>query len=568
MHSFNYKLLLAFILTIFLFTPSQIFAKDINQYSTNSMQPITSSKCNEFTFDATGSYDPDSQNFNYIWDFGDGTRSSDPIVTHIYDKSGDYVVELSVTDEQGLECSTGLTSQLVHVNIPPYAEFITEEKICTDQEVIFDATPSYDDGNTPLSYTWNFGDNTQTANGVTIVKKYTKGGNYNVSLVVDDGDDSVCNQQTRKKKIHVNEPPIAEAGENSILKCITTDSDYTLHFDGSKSSDVNKDRLTYLWDFGDGQKGNGKTNSHTFKSTGNYDVKLIVNDSTNLGCGTGIDFINVRLNKAPKAEAGEDIIGCLNEEITFDGTNSFAEQKGTLNALWHYGDGNTLEGLKTIHAYRKAGQYKAKLIVKNQLNKMCPPSSDIKNVFVNSSPTVAISAPEAVCLGTKVSFDATSASDPDGDSLEYFWSFGDGTILKGGSKVTHDYKQGGQYRISVVVDDGKKSNCSTSTAETMVHVNTPPIVDAGLNLSCCIDQSTTFDASASTDADGNNLSFRWHFGDNQTASGSVVNHTYTTSGKFDVKVTIDDGSGTSCSSATAGFTAEVNSTPVPVINIR
>ena len=199
---------------------------------------------------------------------------------------------------------------------------------------------------------------------------------------------------------------------------------------------------------------------------------------------------------------------------------------------------------------------------------MCPPSRDSRVVTVNSTPTVSINALDAVCLGNKVNFDASSAMDSDGDTLEYYWSFGDGSILRAGPKVTHEYKQGGTYRVSVIVDDGRGSTCSTATAQASIKVNTPPVADAGPNLSCCVDRTTEFNASASTDPDGDHLSYTWDFGDGTNTSGAVVHHTYTKSGSYNVSLNIDDNSETACSKSTAGFSAGVNASPVPVINIK
>lgn len=533
-------------------------------------EPIASLQCNQFTFDASSSYDPDNENIEFSWDFGDGEVSKKPVVSHTYNKSGIYNVKLSITDNSGLNCSTATTTQSLAVNLPPRAIIETTDNICSNQKTIFDATPSYDDSGSELSYSWDFGDGTSVIAGSSKeTKTYQKGGNYRVTLTVDDASGTNnCSTNTAEKIIHVNEPPIANVGEDIILKCIGSDNDMIIDFDASNSSDMNNDVLTYSWDFGDGQSAEGEKVTHQYQELKNYDVKLIAKDGTNLGCGTGVDFVTVKLNKAPVANAGEDIISCAGIDIDFDGEASFINKKGTASAVWQFGDGESANGLKTIHSYSKPGQYKASLTLENNLNKMCSPSRDTRNVTINSSPSVNILANDSICLGNYVQFDASSAEDPDGDNLEYYWSFGDGTILKSGPKVTHEYKQGGAYRTTVIVDDTKGTACSTATASVSVKVNTPPIADAGQNLSCCVDKSAPFDASSSTDPDNDNLSYTWDFGDGTIKSGVTTAHTYTKSGKFNVILTVNDNSQTSCNISTAGFLAEVNATPVPVIKIR
>ena len=51
-------------------------------------------------------------------------------------------------------------------------------------------------------------------------------------------------------------------------------------FDGSGSSDPNRDELTYSWDFGDGNRGSGVAVMHVYQAAGAYDVTLTVSDGS------------------------------------------------------------------------------------------------------------------------------------------------------------------------------------------------------------------------------------------------------------------------------------------------
>jgi PKD repeat protein len=67
-------------------------------------------------FDASGSYDPDGVITDYTWSFGDGVNGNGEVVTHTYEREGNFTVTLTVKDE-GM-----LTNQ-------------------TDREIIVDVTP-------------------------------------------------------------------------------------------------------------------------------------------------------------------------------------------------------------------------------------------------------------------------------------------------------------------------------------------------------------------------------------------------------------------------------------------
>lgn len=530
-------------------------------------KPLTTPKCNEFTFDASSSYDPDNEALQFLWNFGDGQTSAEPVISHAYNQSGIYDVTLTITDNSGLECATSEIKQKVLVNLPPQPFFNIPAEACANQPIDFDASQSIDDSSQNLSYNWNFGDGAAPDTQKKTSKTFTQGGDYTVTLTVKE-EAEVCSSAKIAKAIHINEPPKAEAGEEEILRCVVADEDMVVNFDASNSSDANNDALTYVWDFGDGEKSDGIRVSHRFNKIDNFDVKLVVSDNTAYGCATGVDFIRVRFNESPKANAGEDAVACVNQDIAFDGSASVINKKGTVDATWRFDDGTQSNALTTVHAYAKPGKYQATLTLENQLNSMCAPNSDTKIITVNTPPTVKLTATQSACIGEEVYFDASSAVDADGDNLEYYWTFGDGTIITAGSKIAHTYAQGGTYRVNVIVDDGKESSCSTASDNVVVKINTPPVADSGTNLTCCVDKPSSFDASRSSDPDGDTLTYNWNFGDGTTSTDAVTNHSYTKSGSYNVKLTVNDNSGTSCSQASSGFTAEVNTSPVPVINIR
>ncbi|MFZ5759507.1 MAG: PKD domain-containing protein [Thermodesulfobacteriota bacterium] len=54
-----------------------------------------------YTFDASGSSDPDGKIVEYKWDFGDGTSATGDKVTHLFANQGTFPVTLSITDDKG-----------------------------------------------------------------------------------------------------------------------------------------------------------------------------------------------------------------------------------------------------------------------------------------------------------------------------------------------------------------------------------------------------------------------------------------------------------------------------------
>ena len=137
----------------------------------------------EVAVDAAGSADDDGTIASYAWDFGDGASGSGVSDTHAYAAAGTYVVELTVTDDDGARAvSTKSVTMTEPPNAAPQAAFTTQ---VDDLAVELDGSGSSDPDGTIVAYAWDLGDGSD-ATGASPDHTYASAGTYAVRLTVTD----------------------------------------------------------------------------------------------------------------------------------------------------------------------------------------------------------------------------------------------------------------------------------------------------------------------------------------------------------------------------------------------
>lgn len=177
----------------------------------------------------------------------------------------------------------------------------------------------------------------------------------------------------------------------------------------------------------------------------------------------------------------------------------------------------------------------------------------------NDPPVADANGPYAGTEDIAITFDGSGSSDPDGDTITYSWDFDDGNTGTGVSP-THTYTAGGTYTVTLVVNDGKVNSDPSITTAEIAEVNDLPVADAGPDQSALVDETVTFDGSASYDPDGSITSYDWNFGDGTTGSGITTTHAYSVAGTYTVSLTVTDNGG-----LTATDTAIVTVTEQPTL---
>jgi len=223
-----------------------------------------------------------------------------------------------------------------------------------------------------------------------------------------------------------NTPPTAQAGSNQ-----TVFKNDIVTVDGSGSSDLDGDDLTYLWALA--EKPNGSQAelsdetaiSPTFVADlkGDYVVRLVVNDGIQ---DSTADSVNITVeNRAPIALATGTAEGFTGDIIMLSGAGSSDPDGDTLTYLWTVlgPDGSNAalsdpSNVSPMITPDVGGVYNFTLVV-NDGEVSSPPASFIATISAaNRPPVLAPVGDRTVALGSSLTFQL-AATDPDGDDLYY-----------------------------------------------------------------------------------------------------------------------------------------------------
>jgi PKD repeat protein len=162
----------------------------------------------------------------------------------------------------------------------------------------------------------------------------------------------------------------------------------------------------------------------------------------------------------------------------------------------------------------------------------------------NQPPVANAGGPYSGTVGVPVSLTGAASTDPQGQALTYAWDFGDKTTTGTGVAPSHTYTAAGTYTVSLTVTDTSGLTGTATAKATIAAAPQPPVANAGGPYSGTIGVPVSLTGAASTDPQGQTLTYAWDFGD-KTATGTGVapSHTYTAAGIYTVSLTVTDTGG-------------------------
>jgi mono/diheme cytochrome c family protein len=377
-----------------------------------------------------------------------------------------------------------------------------------------------------------------------------------------------------------NMAPAADAGAD---RNVPTGTLVTL--DGSRSSDVNNDPLTYSWVLATPAGSNATLSDPTiFNPTftadvdGTYIAELVVNDGTLDSAPATVTIVATTGNSAPIANAGPDQNVATGTLVTLDGSGSRDADNDPLSYTWSLvstpaGSGAVLSnGVQSDASFTADmdGTYVAQLTVNDGSADSAPDTVTITASSGNSAPTADAGPDRNVATGTLVTLDGSGSQDADADPLTYSWTMvsrpaGSSAGLSNETQVgpTFTADTNGTYVMELIVNDGTTDSAPDTVSITASTANSAPTADAGPDQSTTVGTAVSLDGTGSSDADNDPLTYAWTLvsapaGSNAAlpdpADTEMVFITPDVAGTYVVQLIVNDGTADSAP-ATVSITA-------------
>ncbi|MEM5509252.1 PKD domain-containing protein [Pseudoalteromonas sp. AS71] len=238
--------------------------------------------------------DPDGDTLSYNWQLqakpvnsaSQLTNSTSATPSIVADKEGDYVVVLTVSDGQ---LSSNQATSALHAssNKKPVTLVTYETSITVDEQVLLDASNSYDPEGQPLSYQWEIiSSQGQAMLSSNTISKPTFSASVEGQVVISlRTNDGVQYSDTKTLTIDVIQnalPVISFTGEQSRYDVVGN----AVKFDVSQSYDPEGTTLDYAWTLS-APSGSSTSLSNTNQSitefiadmTGNYTLTVVATDA-------------------------------------------------------------------------------------------------------------------------------------------------------------------------------------------------------------------------------------------------------------------------------------------------
>lgn len=387
---------------------------------------------------------------------------------------------------------------------------------------------------------------------------------------------------------NVNVAPVANAGQAQNVLTLSR-----VALSGSGSTDANNDALTYAWSLTTKPSNSSASLTDTTSSApyftpdvaGTYVASLVVSDGRLNSTTSNVTITAANANVAPVANAGTNQNVTTASAVALTGALSSDANNDPLTYSWTITSKPATSSASLTNATTvnptftadKAGNYVVSLIVNDGTVDSLAATVTITASTANIAPVANAGSSQNVVTGSVVTLNGASSADANGDPLTYAWAITSKPInssasLSNSSSVnpTFTADKAGSYVVNLIVNDGALNSSPTSVTITAATSNIAPVANAGTAQNVVVGATTTLNGSASTDANGDPITYAWSFVSKPASSAAAlvnattVNPTFAPdiAGSYVLRLVVNDGSLSSAASTVTITASTANIAPV------
>ncbi|MBK9765121.1 MAG: gliding motility-associated C-terminal domain-containing protein [Flavobacteriales bacterium] len=422
----------------------------------------------------TGTFSPNANTLNATYNPGAGDLAAGQVT-------------LTLTTTGNGNCTPATSTKIITYTPAPIVNAGTNGSVCANAAAIaLNGTVTGAVGGV-----WSGGAGSFSPNNITLNATYTPTAAEitagTVTLTLTSAGNGLCNAVTNNVTYTITPAPTANAGVDQSV--CGNNATATLNAVISVSTGVQ-------WSGGSGVYSPGSTAQNITYSPSpievvNGSVTLIATTTGNGTCAAVNDAVTITYTQAPVANAGPDqTVSSNNANTTLAG--SFSISTG---AQWTGGAGTYNPNSTTMNAVYSptpaeiaAGSVTLTLITTG--NASCSPATDQMTITFGAAPTANAGPDQTVCANNP----AVQLNGAITIATGGIWTGGTGTYDPNTSTLNAIYTPSAAERaagtVTLTLTSVGNGNSNPVSDQIVIAITPAPIVNAGVNISTCANQST------------------------------------------------------------------------------